>query len=81
MQILVTELQPNQMGAFYLMRLGIEIPDSITKNDLVHIICYLCDKLCWIEEEDSFMLLLRSRKCIVSSLPLRYTQGPTNVGS
>ena len=52
MQILVTELRPNQMGAFYLMRLGIEIPDSITKNDLTHIIYYLCDKLCWIEEDN-----------------------------
>ena len=33
MQILVAELQPNQMGAFYLMRMGVKMPDAVTKTD------------------------------------------------
>ena len=34
MQILVAELRPNQMGAFYLMSLGVDMPDAVTKTDL-----------------------------------------------
>ena len=53
MQILVAELQPNQMGAFYLMSLGVDMPDAVTKTDLTSIITFLCKKLCWIEEEEN----------------------------
>ena len=52
MQILVGELPHNQIGAFYLMSLGVELPDTVTKTDLTNIICFLCKKLCWIEEEN-----------------------------
>ena len=52
MQILVGELPHNQIGAFYLMSLGVELPNTVTKTDLTDIICFLCKKLCWIEEED-----------------------------
>ena len=52
MKILVDELQPNQMGAFYLMSLGVDMPDAVTKTDLTSIITFLCKKLCWVEEED-----------------------------
>ena len=52
MQILVAELPPNQMGAFYLMRMGVEMPDAVTKTDLTNIITFLCKKLCWVEEEE-----------------------------
>ena len=51
MAILLAELHPNQMGAFYLMRLGVEMPDTVSKTDLTNIITFLCKKLCWIEEE------------------------------
>ena len=51
MQIVSAELHPNQMGAFYLMRLGVQMPDTISKTDLTNIITFLCKKLCWIEEE------------------------------
>ena len=53
MQILVAELQPNQMGAFYLIRMGVEMPAAVTKKDLTNIITFLCKKLCWVEEEDN----------------------------
>ena len=34
------------------MSLGVELPNTVTKTDLTNIICFLCKKLCWIEEED-----------------------------
>ena len=52
MQTLVAELQPNLIGAFYVMSLGIEIPDTVTKTDLTNVINFLCKKLGWIEEVD-----------------------------
>ena len=52
MQVLVSELQPNLIGAFYVMSLGFEIPDTVTKTDLTNIISFLCKKLGWIEELD-----------------------------
>ena len=54
MQILIGELQQNEMCAIYLMGLGKEMTDCITKLDLTRIISILCKKLNWIEvEEDS----------------------------
>ena len=50
MQILVADLQPNLIGAFYIMSSGIEMPDTVTKTDLTNIISFLCKKLDWIEE-------------------------------
>ena len=52
MQILVADLQPNLIGAFYIMSSGIEMPDTVTKTDLTNIISFLCKKLDWIEELD-----------------------------
>ena len=52
MQILVADLQPNLIGAFTIMSLGVEIPDTVPKSDLASIINYLCKKLDWIEEFD-----------------------------
>ena len=52
MQTLAAELQPNLIGVFYVLSLGIEIPDTVTKTDLTNIINFLCKKLGWIEEMD-----------------------------
>ena len=51
MQILVAELQPNLIGAFTIMSLGVEIPDTVPKSDLASIINYLCKKLDWIKNK------------------------------
>ena len=50
MQILVADLQPNLIGAFYIMSSGLEMPDTVTKTDLTNIISFLCKKLDWVEE-------------------------------
>ena len=50
-QILQTELQPYEMWAINLMWLGKEFPENITKVHLANIICFLCKKLDWVEED------------------------------
>ena len=55
MQVLVAELQPNLIGAFYVMSLGFEIPDTVTKTDLTNIIWFLCKQLDWIEVNGDFL--------------------------
>ena len=58
MQILMGELQPNEIWAIYLMGLGKEMADIVTKLDLTRIISILCKKLNWTEaDEDSLDLL------------------------
>ena len=49
MQILMEELQQNEMWAIYLMGLGKEMTEKITKTDLTNIIWVLCKNLQWIE--------------------------------
>ena len=46
---LVAELTKSEMFAIYLMGFDKEMPDQVTKADLVRIICVLCKKLDWIE--------------------------------
>ena len=54
MQILMGELRQNEIWAIYLMGLGKEMTDIVTKLDLTRIIIILCKKLNWIEvDEDS----------------------------
>ena len=63
MKILMVELQPNEMGAIYLMGLGQEIPDYITRLDLTNIIALLCKKLGWIQSnEDSTESILKDNQ-------------------
>ena len=45
MAYLVAELTKNEMWAIYLMACGREMPDQVTKADLVRIIRVLCKKL------------------------------------
>ena len=52
MQILMAELKPNEMLAFYIMAMGDEMPEQVTKAHLTRIIALLCRKLCWIKDED-----------------------------
>ena len=49
MQILMEELQQNEMCAIYLMGLGKDITEKVTKTDLTNIIRVLCKNLKWIE--------------------------------
>ena len=49
MQTLMDELQQNEMWAIYLMGLGKEMTDKVTKTDLTNIIRVLCKNLEWIE--------------------------------
>ena len=51
MQILMEELQPQERWAIYLMGQGKEMTDVVTKSNLTRIICVLCKKLNWIEED------------------------------
>ena len=49
MAYLVAELTKNEMWAIYVMGCGKEMPDQVSKADLVRIIHVLCKKLDWIE--------------------------------
>ena len=51
-EVLMAELQPNEMGAIYMMGFGREMPDSVTKYHLTKIIAVLCEKLGWIETDE-----------------------------
>ena len=52
MQFLMGELQQKQMWALYLMGIGKEMTDIVTKVDLTKIIYVLCKKLNWMEEDN-----------------------------
>ena len=49
-QILMSELQPGEMGAIYLLGLGKEMPVTVTKMNLIKIMGLLFKKLHWVEE-------------------------------
>ena len=51
MQILMEELHQNEVWAIYLMGQGKEMTDAISKAALTRIICVLCKKLNWTEEQ------------------------------
>ena len=50
MAMLKAELQETQMWAIYQMTSGEDIPEFVTKTDLVKILAFLFKKLDWIEE-------------------------------
>ena len=50
MQILMAELKPNEMWAFYIMAMGDEMPEQVTKAHLTQIIALLLRKLGWLEK-------------------------------
>ena len=50
MQLLMGELDPNEMWAIYLMGLGKQMTEKVTKSNLTNIIKVLCKNLNWIEE-------------------------------
>ena len=53
MSILMAELQQTQMWAIYQISLGQDMPDSVTKNDLIKIIELLLKQLDWIEKDEA----------------------------
>ena len=53
MSILMAELQETQMWAIYQISLGQDMPDSVTKNDLIKVIELLLEKLDWIEKDEA----------------------------
>ena len=53
MSILMAELQETQMWAIYQLSLGQDVPDSVTKNDLMKIIELLLKQLDWIEKDEA----------------------------
>ena len=54
MDYLVKELRPNQMLAIFLIGMGKEMPESITKVDLTELITFLFQKLDWSEKEGNW---------------------------
>ena len=52
MQILVKELQENEIWAIYLIGLGQDMPEKVTKSNLINIIKVLCKNLKWIDGEE-----------------------------
>ena len=48
MQTLMEELRQNEMWVIYLMGLGKEMTEKVTKTDLNNIIRILCKNLKWI---------------------------------
>ena len=54
LQILIEELQqPSEMLSIYLMTLGTEMTENVTKVALTKVIYFLCQKLGWIKEDIS----------------------------
>ena len=51
-QILVSELLPDEMGVIYLMGLQKEMPTTVNTTVFTNIITFLCRKLDWIEKEE-----------------------------
>ena len=51
-QILVSELLPDEMGVIYLMGLQKEMPTTVNTTVFTNIITFLCRKLDWIETEE-----------------------------
>ena len=52
LQILIEELQhPSEMLSIYLMTLGTEMTENVTKVALTKVIYFLCQKLGWIKED------------------------------
>ena len=47
--LMAGHLSLNQMRAIRLMSLGESMTEEVTKNDLIQIIAFLCQKLGWIE--------------------------------
>ena len=50
-QILVSELLPDEMGVIYMMGLQKEMPETVTTAVFTNIITFLCRKLDWIETD------------------------------
>ena len=67
MAFLVTELTKSEMWAIYLMGCEREMPDQVTKADLVRIIHVLCRKLEWIEMDPVEALTQKSGDNFFSS--------------
>ena len=61
---LMKELNQSEMWAIYLMGLGKELPDKVTKVDLIQIIHLLCKKLDWVDEEDERIEEERTNDCL-----------------
>ena len=61
-QIIIRELQEIEASAIFLMALGQEMPDSVSKVDLTKIIHFLCKKLSWIQEESGSEETSRAEK-------------------
>jgi len=51
MQMLMGDLTEKEFWVIYLMGLGKEMPESVTKKDLTRIIYILCKKQNWVEED------------------------------
>ena len=51
--ILTNTLQPSEMGAIYLMGMGMTMPNEVTKQDLIRVISVICKELKWIEDEEN----------------------------
>ena len=64
---LVEELTKREMLAIYLMGFDREMPDKVTKADLVRIIQVLCRKLGWIETDPVEALIQKSEDKTYSS--------------
>ena len=73
-EILTSVLQPNEMGAIYMMAMGKAMPDDVMKEDLTKIISVLCKKLNWDEQS------LPKKKLDGSSSPNTVPIGYTNLG-
>ena len=50
MQVLMEQLQQSELWAFYLMAIGEEMTEKVTKAHLTNIIRVLCKNLKWIDE-------------------------------
>ena len=53
MSFLMAKLEETQMWAIYQLSLGLDVPDSVTKNDLMKIIELLLKQLDWIEKDEA----------------------------
>ena len=69
LQILIEELQhPSEMLSIYLMTLGTEMTENVTKVALTKVIYFLCQKLGWIKEGISEGMIMFFKSTFLNSI-------------
>ena len=80
LSVLMSGLQDSQMWVIYQMASGKDMPDSVTKMDLINIIAFLFKQLDWIEDTKDINVELERTSSIytqVNNVPQDTGNEPT----